>query len=174
LIPLNSSERKSAGIFTRDPEAIHRRVGGGGYSPLDGEKATHETRYQVRTVEVLGPNHVCGKFSRAKKILIRAQIGKENSNACSLASILLLLSSSDRAQTVVRSSANTPYDFWAEEQTFPAGDYLFDSGFPGSISIRGKGSKLSVAISLVLYAGPAKEANAKLLFVCRDEKYYLD
>ena len=93
--------------------------------------------------------------------------------AASLACILLLLSGSDSAQTVVRSSANVPFDFWAEGQKFPAGDYLFDSGFPGSISIRGKGSKLSVAISLVLYADPVKKENAKLLFVRRDEKYYL-
>jgi hypothetical protein len=61
----------------------------------------------------------------------------------------------------------------AERQQFPTEGYLFDSGFPGSISIRGKGSKLSVAISLVLYADPVKEGNAKLLFVRRDEKYYL-
>jgi hypothetical protein len=91
----------------------------------------------------------------------------------SLACILLLLSGSGPAQTVVRSSAHVPFDFWAEGQKFPAGDYLFDSGFPGSISIRGKGSKLSVAISLVLYADPVKKENAKLLFVRRDENYYL-
>jgi hypothetical protein len=34
--------------------------------------------------------------------------------AASLACILLLLSGSDSAQTVVRSSANVPFDFWAE------------------------------------------------------------
>ena len=55
----------------------------------------------------------------------------------------------------------------------PAGEYLFDSEFPGSISIRGKGAKLSVAISLVLYADPVKKENAKLLFVRREENYYL-
>ena len=93
--------------------------------------------------------------------------------AASLACILLLLSGTDSAQTVVRSSASLPFDFWAEGQKLPAGEYLFDSEFPGSISIRGKGAKLSVAISLGLYADPAKKENAKLLFVRREENYYL-
>jgi hypothetical protein len=69
--------------------------------------------------------------------------------AASVVCILLLLSGSASAQTVVRSGAHVPFDSWAEGQKFPAGDYLFDSGFPGSISIRGKGSKSSAAISLV-------------------------
>jgi hypothetical protein len=117
-IPLNSSEQESPGIFSRGPEATYRRVGCGGYSRLDGEKAAHKTRHQVRTVEVPGANHICGNSSRAKKILIRAQIGKDNSNACSRACILLLLSSSDSAQTVVRSSANTPFNFWRKGRSF--------------------------------------------------------
>jgi hypothetical protein len=84
-----------------------------------------------------------------------------------------LLSGLESAQTVVRCSANVPFNSWAKEQKFPAGDNLFDSGFPGSISIRGKGSKLSVAIALVLYADPVKKENTKLLLVRRDEKCYL-
>jgi hypothetical protein len=93
--------------------------------------------------------------------------------AASLACILLLLSGTDSAQTVVRSSASLFFDFWPEGQKLPAGEYLFDSEFPGSISIRGKGAKLSVAISLVLYADPVKKENTKLLFVRREENYYL-
>ena len=93
--------------------------------------------------------------------------------AASLACILLLLSGTDSAQTVVRSSASLFFDFWPEGQKLPAGEYLFDSEFPGSISIRGKGAKLSVAISVVLYADPVKKENTKLLFVRREENYYL-
>jgi hypothetical protein len=77
------------------------------------------------------------------------------------------------AQTVVTASANVPFDFWAQGRKFPAGDYVFDSGFPGSISIREKASKLSIAIAAVPYGDPAKKEGAKLLFVRRDGKYYL-
>jgi hypothetical protein len=93
--------------------------------------------------------------------------------AASLACILLLLSGSGLAQAVVRSSASVPFDFWAEGQKFPAGDYLFDSGFPGSVSIRRKGLESSVGISIILYGDPPKREDAKLLFVRRDGKYYL-
>jgi hypothetical protein len=93
--------------------------------------------------------------------------------AASLACILLLLSGSGLAQTIVRSSASVPFDFWAEGQKFSAGDYQFDSGFPGSISIRRKGLKSSVGISIILYGDPAKKEDAKLLFIRRDGKYYL-
>jgi hypothetical protein len=64
--PTQLQRTKIPGIVSRDPEAIHRRVGDGGYSRLDGEKVTHETRYQVRTVEVLGANQYAD-FSRAKR-----------------------------------------------------------------------------------------------------------
>jgi hypothetical protein len=77
------------------------------------------------------------------------------------------------AQTVVTASANVPFDFWAQGRKFPAGDYVFDSGFPGSISIRDKASKLSIAIAAVPYGDPVKKESAKLLFVRRDGKYYL-
>jgi len=90
-----------------------------------------------------------------------------------LACVLLLLLGSDLAQTVVRSNANVPFDFWAEGQEFPAGDYLFDSEFPGSISIHRKGSKSTSAVSLILYEDPVKKEDAKLLFILRDGKYYL-
>jgi Methyladenine glycosylase len=110
-----------------------------------------------------------GAFSKNLKHRGFSFVGSTVVYAC----ILLLLSGSDSAQTVVRSSASVPFDFWAEGQKFPAGDYLFDSGFAGSILIRGKGSNLSVAISLVLYADPVKKENANLPFVRRQEKYYL-
>ncbi len=77
------------------------------------------------------------------------------------------------AQTVVTASANVPFDFWAQGRKFPAGDYVFDSGFPGSISIRDKASKQSMAVAAVPYGDPVNKESAKLLFVRRDGKYYL-
>jgi hypothetical protein len=93
--------------------------------------------------------------------------------AASLAGVLLLLSGAGLAQTVVRSGASVPFDFWAQGQKFPAGDYLFDSELPSSISIRAKGAKLSVGIPRILYGDPVSKDDAKLLFVRRDGKYYL-
>jgi hypothetical protein len=89
-----------------------------------------------------------------------------------LACVLLLLGVG-LAETVVTASANVPFDFWAQGQRFPAGDYVFDSGFPGSISIRNKASKLSMGIAAVPYGDPVNKESAKLLFVRRDGKYYL-
>jgi hypothetical protein len=85
---------------------------------------------------------------------------------------VLLLSGVGLAQTVVTASASVPFDFWAQGQKFPAGDYVFDSGFPGSISIRNKSSKLSMAIAAVPYGDPVNKESAKLLFVRRDGRYY--
>jgi hypothetical protein len=93
--------------------------------------------------------------------------------ATSLACVLLLFSGAGLAQTVVRSGASVPFDFWVQGQKFPAGDYLFDSEFPSSISIRAKGTKLSVGIPRILYGDPVKKEDAKLLFARRDGKYYL-
>ena len=85
----------------------------------------------------------------------------------------LLVSDTGLAQTVVKASANIPFDFWAEGQKFTAGDYLLDSGFPASLSIRLKGAKASVAVAMISYGDPVAKESAKLLFSERDGKYYL-
>ena len=93
-----------------------------------------------------------------------------------LAGIVLLpflISGRGLAQTVVKASANIPFDFWAEGQKFPAGDYDLDSGFPASLSIRLKGGKASVAVAMISYGDPVAKESAKLLFAERDGKYYL-
>jgi hypothetical protein len=89
-----------------------------------------------------------------------------------LACVLLLLGVGV-AETVVTASASVPFDFWAQGQKFPAGDYVFDSGFPGSVSVRDKSSKLGTAIAAVPYGDPVTKESAKLIFVRRDGKYYL-
>src|SRR5262249_34910181 len=58
-----------------------------------------------------------------------------------LACILLLISGITIAQRVVTATANIPFDFWAEGQKFAAGEYTFDTGFPGSTSVHRKGTK---------------------------------
>jgi hypothetical protein len=93
--------------------------------------------------------------------------------AATSACVVLVLSSVGFAQTVVTASASIPFDFWAQGQKFPAGEYVFDSGFPGSTSIRRKGSQSTVAISIIPYASPVKKENAEVVFNSRDGKYYL-
>lgn len=77
------------------------------------------------------------------------------------------------AQTEVRARATIPFDFWAEGEKFPAGDYILDSGFPASISIRREGTRVAVALSIVPYAGPVEKNSSRLVYVLRDGKYYL-
>src|SRR5258708_8332205 len=61
--------------------------------------------------------------------------------AATSACVVLVLSSVSFAQTVVTASANIRSDFWAQRHRIPAGEYVVDSGFPGSTSIRRKGSQ---------------------------------
>ena len=90
-----------------------------------------------------------------------------------LACVLFLVPTVSLAQRVVTATANIPLDFWAEGQKFAAGEYIFDSGFPGSTSIRRKGTKLTVAVPIIPYGDPVKKEDARVVFVLRDGKYYL-
>jgi hypothetical protein len=108
----------------------------------------------------------------SSKVIRRCNWATKEWVVAALACVLLLFGAG-LAQTVVTASANVPFDFWAQGQKFLAGDYVFDSGFPGSISIRDKSSKLSMAIAAVPYGDPVNKESAKLLFVRRDGKYYL-
>jgi hypothetical protein len=90
-----------------------------------------------------------------------------------LVCVLFLVSSVSLAQRVVTATANIPFDFWAEGQKFAAGEYIFDSGFPGSTSIRRKGTKLAVGVPIIPYGDPVKKEDARVVFVLRDGKYYL-
>jgi hypothetical protein len=112
------------------------------------------------------------QVSSSKVIRRRNWTTKQWVVVAALACVLLLLGVG-LAQTVVTASANVPFDFWAQGRKFPAGDYVFDSGFPGSISIRDKASKLSMAVAAVPYGDPVNKESAKLLFVRREGKYYL-
>lgn len=87
--------------------------------------------------------------------------------------VILTLSIIGFAQTLTTASANISFAFWAQGQEFAAGDYVFDNGYPGSATIRRKGSDSSTAIAVIPYGDPVKKEDAKLLFVSRDGKYYL-
>jgi hypothetical protein len=93
--------------------------------------------------------------------------------AVKLACVLFLVSSVSLAQRVVTATANIPFDFWAEGQKFAAGEYILDSGFPGSTSVHRKGTKLTVAVPIIPYGDPVRKEDARVVFVLRDGKYYL-
>jgi hypothetical protein len=90
-----------------------------------------------------------------------------------LACVLFLVSTISLAQRVVTATANIPFDFWAEGQKFTAGEYTFDTGFPGSTSVHRKGTKTTIAVPVIIYGDPVRKEDAKIVFVLRDGKYYL-
>jgi hypothetical protein len=87
--------------------------------------------------------------------------------------VLLLLSGLGLAQKVVTATATIPFKFWAQDREFQAGDYVFDNAVPGSASIHHKGTNSGIGVSLILYAVPQEEENPRVIFVRRDEKYFL-
>jgi hypothetical protein len=90
-----------------------------------------------------------------------------------LACVVFLLSSISFSQKVVTATANIPFEFWAVGQKFAAGEYIFDSGFPGSTSIHREGTKSTVAVPIIPYGDPVKKEDARVVFVLRDGRYYL-
>lgn len=90
-----------------------------------------------------------------------------------LACVLVLVSSVSLAQRVMTATANIPFDFWAEGQKFAAGEYTFDTGFPGSTSVHSKRTKTTIAVPVIIYGDPVSKEDAKIVFVLRDGKYYL-
>jgi hypothetical protein len=85
-----------------------------------------------------------------------------------LACVVFLLSSISFSQKVVTATANIPFEFWAVGQKFAAGEYFFDSGFPGSTSIHREGTKSTVAVPIIPYGDPVKKEDARVVFVLRD------
>jgi hypothetical protein len=77
------------------------------------------------------------------------------------------------AQKVVTARAAIPLDFWAQDHEFQAGDYLFDNAVPGSASIHREGTNSAIEVSVILYAVPGEKENPRVIFVLRDEKYFL-
>jgi len=93
--------------------------------------------------------------------------------ACALIGMVLLLSGLGSAQKAVTARATIPFTFWAQDHEFRAGDYLFDNAVPGSASIRREGTNSAIGVSVILYAVPSERENPRVIFVPRDEKYFL-
>jgi hypothetical protein len=77
------------------------------------------------------------------------------------------------AQKTVTAKATIPFKFWAEGHEFQAGDYVFDNEVPSSASIHREGTNSAIGVSIILYAVPEEKQNPKVIFVRRNEKYFL-
>ena len=93
--------------------------------------------------------------------------------AGALVCMVLLLSGLGLAQKVVTARATIPFNFWAEGYQFQAGDYVFDNALPGSATIHREGTNSAIGVSVILYAVPLERENPRVIFVRRDEKYFL-
>jgi hypothetical protein len=93
--------------------------------------------------------------------------------AGALVCVVLLLSGSGLAQKMVTARATIPFNFWAQDHEFQAGDYVFDNEVPGSATIQREGSNSGIGVSIILYAVPEEKETPRVIFVRRDEKYCL-
>jgi hypothetical protein len=103
----------------------------------------------------------------------RRRRSNNHSALAKLACVLFLISTISLAERVVTATAHIPFDFWAEGQKFAAGEYTFDTGFPGSTSVHRNGTKTTIAVPVIIYGDPVRKEDAKIVFVLRDGKYYL-
>jgi hypothetical protein len=74
---------------------------------------------------------------------------------------------------VVTAKATIPFTFWAQDQEFQAGDYVFDNEVPSVATIHREGTNSSIGVSIILYAVPEEKETSRLIFVRRDGKYFL-
>jgi hypothetical protein len=93
--------------------------------------------------------------------------------AGALVCMVLLLSGLGLAQKVVAARATVPFNFWAQDHEFQAGDYVFDNALPGSATIHRDGTNSAIGVSVILYAVPLEKENPRVIFVRRDGKYFL-
>src|SRR6201997_464803 len=95
-------------------------------------------------------------FSRFSLAILRAG---------ALICMVLLLSGFGMAQKVVTARATIPFNFWAQDHEFQAGDYVFDNEVPGSATIHREGTNSGIAVSIILYSVPAEKEKYKVIFV---------
>jgi hypothetical protein len=103
-------------------------------------------------------------FSRFTLAIVRAG---------ALMCMVLSLSGLGSAQKAVTARATIPFKFWAEGYEFQAGDYVFDNEVPGSATIHREGTNSGIGVSVILYAVPSEKESPRVIFVRRDEKYFL-
>jgi hypothetical protein len=74
----------------------------------------------------------------------------------------------------VTARATIPFNFWAEGHEFHAGVYVFDNGeVPSSAWIYREGTNSGVGVPIILYEVPEEEETPRVIFVRRDERYFL-
>jgi hypothetical protein len=93
--------------------------------------------------------------------------------AAALVSMMLLFAGVGLARKVVTARATIPFTFWAEGHEFRAGDYVFDNEVPGFASIHREGTNSATGVSIILYEVSEEKDNPRVIFVRRDEKYFL-
>jgi hypothetical protein len=93
--------------------------------------------------------------------------------AGALGCVVLLCSGIGFAQQVVTAKATIPFAFWAQDQEFQAGDYVFDNEVPGLATIRREGTNSAIGVSIILYAVPQEKETPRVIFVLRNGKYLL-
>jgi hypothetical protein len=103
-------------------------------------------------------------FSRFALAILRAG---------ALIGMVVLLSGFGLAQKVVTARATIPFKFWAQDHEFQAGDYLLDNAVPGKALIHREGTNSGIGVSVILYAVPSEKENPRVIFVRRDDKYFL-
>jgi hypothetical protein len=103
-------------------------------------------------------------FSRFALAILRAG---------ALIGMVVLLSGLGLAQKVVTARATIPFKFWAQDHEFQAGDYLLDNAVPGKVLIHREGTNSGIGVSVILYAVPSEKENPRVIFVRRDDKYFL-
>jgi hypothetical protein len=87
--------------------------------------------------------------------------------------MVVLLSGLGLAQKVVTARATIPFKFWAQDHEFQAGDYLLNNAVPGKVLIHREGTNSGIGVSVILYAVPSEKENPRVIFVRRDDKYFL-
>jgi hypothetical protein len=93
--------------------------------------------------------------------------------AGALGCVVLLFSGIGFAQRVVTARATIPFTFWAQDQEFKAGDYVFDNEVPGLATIHREGTNSGIGVSIILYTVPEEKENPRVIFERRDGKYFL-
>jgi hypothetical protein len=93
--------------------------------------------------------------------------------AGALVSVFFLLSGLGLAQQMVTARATIPFNFWAQDHEFQAGNYVFDNQVPGSATIHREGTNSAIGVSIILYAVPQEKETPRVIFVLRDGKYFL-
>jgi hypothetical protein len=87
--------------------------------------------------------------------------------------VVLLLLGLGLEQKVVTARATTPFNCWAQDHEFQAGDFVFDNEVPGSASIHREGTNSGIGVSIIFYSVPEEKENPRVIFVRRDGKYCL-